>query len=153
MPSAAPAPPSAAADFAREVAIQFTHSDPAGIIYYPNYFDMIGDLIEEWLRSALGIDYTRAVLDDGVGLPIAGAEFQFRAPVKMGDRLTLELGVITVAADSVGLSIRGHSAGRQCLEGTVNCTMVQLATRGAIQIPVELRAKLETLRAHRTARA
>jgi 4-hydroxybenzoyl-CoA thioesterase len=33
--------------FTRTVAIRFSHCDPAGIVYFPNYFDMFNGLIED----------------------------------------------------------------------------------------------------------
>ena len=38
-------PPAGA--FTRTVPIRFSHCDPAGIVYFPHYFDMFNGLVEE----------------------------------------------------------------------------------------------------------
>jgi acyl-CoA thioesterase FadM len=43
--------------FTRTVPIRFSHCDPAGIVYFPHYFDMFNGLIEDWYteqRAGLG---------------------------------------------------------------------------------------------------
>ena len=39
-------PPNGA--FTRSVPVRFSHCDPAGIVYFPHYFDMFNGLIEDW---------------------------------------------------------------------------------------------------------
>ncbi|CPO21707.1 4-hydroxybenzoyl CoA thioesterase [Bordetella pertussis] len=36
--------------FVSEVEVRFRHCDPAGIVFYPRYFEMINDFVEEWRR-------------------------------------------------------------------------------------------------------
>jgi 4-hydroxybenzoyl-CoA thioesterase len=48
-------PPSGA--FTRSVPVRFSHCDPAGIVYFPHYFDMFNGLIEDWYTQELGYDY------------------------------------------------------------------------------------------------
>ena len=45
-------PPSGA--FTRSVTVRFSHCDPAGIVYFPHYFDMFNGLIEDWYGQELG---------------------------------------------------------------------------------------------------
>ena len=45
-------PPNGA--FTRTVSIRFSHCDPAGIVYFPHYFDMFNGLIEDWYTEQLG---------------------------------------------------------------------------------------------------
>ena len=37
-----------AAPFVSQVEVRFRHFDPAGIVFYPRYFEMINDFVEEW---------------------------------------------------------------------------------------------------------
>jgi len=50
--------------FTRTVPIRFSHCDPAGIVYFPHYFDMFNGLIEDWYtrmrRERLEIGFARA---------------------------------------------------------------------------------------------
>jgi len=37
--------------------IRFSNSDPAGIVFYAEFFRMLNDLFEDWLVNRLGIDF------------------------------------------------------------------------------------------------
>jgi 4-hydroxybenzoyl-CoA thioesterase len=50
--------------FTRTVPIRFSHCDPAGIVYFPHYFDMFNGLIEDWYTEQLGVDYAKLILND-----------------------------------------------------------------------------------------
>ena len=53
-------PPKAA--FTRSVPIRFSHCDPAGIVYFPHYFNMFNGLIEDWYTEELGYKYADALI-------------------------------------------------------------------------------------------
>ena len=46
-----------AEQFARERLIRFSHCDPAGIVYFVNFFDMVGAVVEDWFRDAVGLPF------------------------------------------------------------------------------------------------
>jgi hypothetical protein len=52
-------PPSGA--FTRSFPVRFSHCDPAGIVYFPHYFDMFNGLIEDWYTQELGYDYAELI--------------------------------------------------------------------------------------------
>jgi 4-hydroxybenzoyl-CoA thioesterase len=35
------------------VPIRFQHTDPAGIVFYPRYFEILGQIIEDWFSHDL----------------------------------------------------------------------------------------------------
>ena len=37
------------------VPVRFSHCDPASIVYFPRYFDMINGVVEDWFAGALGL--------------------------------------------------------------------------------------------------
>ena len=43
--------------FERRLRIRFSHCDPAGIVFYPQYFVLFVGLIEDWVTEGLGISY------------------------------------------------------------------------------------------------
>ena len=53
-------PPAGA--FTRTVPIRFSHCDPAGIVYFPHYFDMFNGLVEDWYTEQLGVNYANLIL-------------------------------------------------------------------------------------------
>ena len=55
--------------FRRERVIRFSDCDPAGIVFYPQYFVMFNGLVEDWFGDALEIGYDGLVLKRRIGLP------------------------------------------------------------------------------------
>ena len=39
--------------------IRFHHCDPAGIVFYPEYFVLFNELIEDWFNEGLGLDFAK----------------------------------------------------------------------------------------------
>ena len=77
-----------AARFERVYAIRFSHCDPAGIVFYPQYLVLFNHLVEDWFTEGLGVDYARMLGARRIGLPIVRLECDFRAISRMGDAVT-----------------------------------------------------------------
>lgn len=39
--------------------VRFQHCDPAGIVFYPQYFVLFHELIEDWFNEGLRVNYAR----------------------------------------------------------------------------------------------
>ena len=128
-----------------EVPIRLFHSDPAGIIYYPNYFGMFDEAIEEWLAKVVGIDFAHLVREQGLGLPIVGAECRFRAPVRIGDRLRIAVTLDAIEDTGIALVIHGTAASEPRVEARLTLAMSDLKSRARVPIPVEFRRRLDAI--------
>lgn len=136
-----------ASPFSVDLPIRFSHSDPAGIVYYPNYFDMFNGVIEDWFADALGVSYVDEILVKRRGFPTVHAECDFFVPSRMGDRLTMTLLVTDIGRSSVKLSIIGHVAAEERLRATLVVVLIALDERRSMPIPADLRERLERYRA------
>ena len=87
--------------------VLFKHCDPAGIVFYPRYFEMINDVVEEYFSSSLNYPFTDLIPDNGV--PTVQIEATFSAPSRMGDLLTLTLTVTALGRSSMAVTIVAHS--------------------------------------------
>ena len=128
--------------FRRERLIRFSDCDPAGIVFYPQYFVMFNGLVEDWI-DALGIGYRQLIVERRIGLPTVRLEAEFRAVSRMGDEVGLTLAVERLGASSIALRLRCEGAAadtrmafRQVLVTT------SLASHAAIEIPPDLRAAI-----------
>lgn len=79
--------------FRREKRIRFQHCDPAGIVFYPQYFVLFHELQKDWFNEGLGVDYADYLQNQGFGVPTVKVECEFLATNKFGDMLVLELAV------------------------------------------------------------
>ena len=89
---------SALGAFTRSVPIRFSHCDPAGIVYFPHYFDMFNGVIEDWYKDELKHDYAALVMGERFGFPFVHIECDFKIPSLMGDVIELTFWSIASAA-------------------------------------------------------
>lgn len=130
--------------FSRDRLIRFSDCDPAGIVFYPQYFVMFNGLVEDWFNEGLAIGYQRMVIERRIGLPTVRLEADFRAVSAMGDQVVLALEVERLGQRSLTLQLR--CVGRD--DDGVRMTMRQvivttsLDTHRAIEIPADMRAAI-----------
>jgi acyl-CoA thioesterase FadM/enamine deaminase RidA (YjgF/YER057c/UK114 family) len=136
---------STTATFTRERLIRFSDCDPAGIVFYPQYFVMFNGLVEDWVEEGLGIGYRRLVIDRRIGLPTVRLEADFRAVSRMGDRVALTLEVERLGGKSLSLALRCNNGADDELRMQMKQVIVttSLDTHQAIAIPPDLRAAIE----------
>jgi 4-hydroxybenzoyl-CoA thioesterase len=131
----------AAAAFSVDMPIRFSHSDPAGIVYYPNYFDMFNAVIEDWFAGPLRVDYAAQILKSRLGFPTVHAECDFFVPSRMGDKLTFTLLVRAIGRSSLRLEIVGHVGTQERLRARLVLVVISLDTNRSIAIPEDLRTR------------
>jgi 4-hydroxybenzoyl-CoA thioesterase len=131
--------------FRQERLIRFSDCDPAGIVFYPQYFVMFNGLLEDWIADALGIGFTSLLTERRIGLPTVRLEADFSGVSRMGDRVVLSLDVERLGSRSITLALRCNAAG----DGAPRMAMKQvlvttsLETHRAVEIPADLRAAIE----------
>jgi 4-hydroxybenzoyl-CoA thioesterase len=130
--------------FTRTVPIRFSHCDPAGIVYFPHYFDMFNGLIEDWYTEQLGVDYSKLILNDRHGFPFVHIETDFKIPSRMGEHLDLTLLLTKIGKSSLSVVILGHLGGVERLRARLVTAMMSLETQQKVKLPDVLREKFET---------
>lgn len=123
--------------------IRFAECDPAGIVFYPQYFVMFNNLLEAWIDGLLPEGFAGYIGKQRFGLPTVRLEADFRAISRMGDDVELSLEVLRLGGKSLTLSL-------SCIgsEGDIRMSVTQvlvstsLDTHQAIDIPEMLRRAL-----------
>lgn len=127
--------------YARQIRIEFNHCDPAGIVFYPRYFEMTNSVCENFFREVVGYSY-HAMMADGIGVPTARVETDFRAPSRLGDLLDWSLVVERVGGSSVNFRLEARCEGQHRL--TARLTLVWLGPdQRPARWPDRIRATLE----------
>ncbi len=135
-------PPSGA--FTRSVAIRFSHCDPAGIVYFPHYFDMFNGLIEDWYGQELGFDYAELITGRRYGFPFVHIECDFKIPSRIGEVIELTLLVEHIGRSSLAIAIICHHDNIERLRARMVTAMISLDTQKAVPMPKPLRAEIES---------
>ncbi len=127
--------------FTRERTIRFSDCDPAGIVFYPQYFVMFNGLVEDWFNDALNISYPSLIMVRRMGLPTVHLDANFRSISKMGDRICMRLAVERMGGKSIRLHLQCLNADDGQLRMETKLTMVttSLETHQAITIPDDIR--------------
>lgn len=100
--------------YARRIPVEFNHCDPAGIVFYPRYFEMMNSVIENFFREELDYSFAR-MHAEGRAVPTARLEVDFTAPSRLGDMLDWQLDVVRLGRTSLSLHITAASGGQRRL--------------------------------------
>ncbi|HVO17067.1 MAG TPA: thioesterase family protein [Alphaproteobacteria bacterium] len=131
--------------FTLRLPIRFTHTDPAGIVFFPRFFEMIQAAVEEWFTQGLGINFAKFVRD-GFGTPTAHTECDFLKPCFLGDFLDIAVTLERVGRTSLELSFVGTVDGEERLRARSVLVLFSLIRRATVPIDGDLRARLERYR-------
>ena len=125
--------------YTRIMPVEFNHCDPAGIVFYPRYFEMTNSLVENFFADVVGHSYA-AMMDAGQGVPTARLEVNFKAPSRLGDRLEWTLQVSRVGSSSVNFVSTAMIDAQQRL--TADLTLVWVEAGKPTRWPDTMRARL-----------
>ena len=132
--------------FTRSVTVRFSHCDPAGIVYFPHYFDIFNGLIEDWYTEELGYNYAELIMGTRFGFPFVHLDCDFKIPSRMGDVIDLTLLVEKIGRSSLGIAIVCHKDGMERLRAHMVTAMMSLESKQAVPLPQDLRDKIEAYR-------
>ena len=128
--------------FVTERKIRFSHCDPAGIVYFVNFFDMVSGAVEDWFGEAIGFTFNEMHIRRRVGFPIVNTGCEFFRPCHLGDLLQLELRIARLGRSSIEFEVSGRVAGDEKFRARHKVAMMSLETLRARPIPTDLREKM-----------
>lgn len=128
--------------------IGFKHCDPAGIVFYPRYIELLNDIVEHWFKHGLGCDFMTLHGTRGIAVPVAKLEVDFKEPSMLGDELIGHLTVRHIGKSSLRVSIEmleqvGVAADRNRLLANLTLVFVRMDGKRPIDIPSDLRTATE----------
>ncbi|RYI15419.1 MAG: acyl-CoA thioesterase [Acetobacteraceae bacterium] len=130
--------------YERLIQIEFNHCDPAGIVFYPRYFEMVNSVIENFFADVVGRSFASMHFGASNGVPTVAVEAAFQKPSRLGEKVRFTLRVEKVGGSSVRLVIQGHGADGPRMRATM--TLAWIDGMKAAPWPGEMRAALEAYR-------
>jgi 4-hydroxybenzoyl-CoA thioesterase len=127
--------------------VRFSHCDPAGIVFYPRYFELLHEAKEDWFHQALGWPFSHMVGELEQGFPIVRLEADFRGASRMGEELTIALSVPQVGNASLHLHYAVTCRGEPRLDARTIVVHIGLNTGRPEPIGDDLRGRIERFRA------
>jgi 4-hydroxybenzoyl-CoA thioesterase len=128
--------------FVHRQAIRFSHCDPGGIVYFPHYFEMVYEAVEDWFDSKIEPNLETRLRRDGMGFPTVNTQCDFFRPSRVGDVLELEIAVARLGRSAVEFLVAGKVGGEERLRVRHLLALVSLERVRAVPIPETLRAKI-----------
>jgi 4-hydroxybenzoyl-CoA thioesterase len=129
--------------FERSMRIRFAHCDPAGIVFFPQFYLLFQNLVEDWVTEGLAIPYAQLIGARRIGLPTVHVQTDFRAICRMGEDVLFGLALaqlgqrsFTLALDATGTDGGLRLASRHVLVST------DLDSHRAVPLPPDLRAAM-----------
>jgi 4-hydroxybenzoyl-CoA thioesterase len=129
--------------FVTERKIRFSHCDPAGIVYFVNFFDMVSGCVEDWFGEAIGFTFNAMHVKQRLGFPIVNTGCEFFRPCHLGDQLVLELAIAKLGRSSIEFLVKGSVGGEEKFLARHKVALMSLDTQRALPMPPDLRAKME----------
>ena len=131
------------AAFQREMLVRFGHCDAAGWVFYPRYFEMISDFVEDWfedglMASAPGLFHHKKLLTPSVHFTV-----DFAKPTHYGERLTFNLWTLKVGRTSCELRIEASHQGELRMRVRQVLVFISASTARATAVPPELVARMQ----------
>ncbi|MBL9047134.1 MAG: acyl-CoA thioesterase [Tabrizicola sp.] len=130
--------------YERLIQIEFNHCDPAGIVFYPRYFEMVNSVIENFFADVVGRSFASMHNGASNGVPTVAMEAVFQKPSRLGDKVRFTLRVERVGGSSVTMGLEGH--GPDGLRLRVGMTLAWIEGMKAAPWPKEMRAALDAYR-------
>ncbi|MEX2454745.1 MAG: thioesterase family protein [Rhodospirillaceae bacterium] len=123
--------------------IRFSDSDPAGIVFYAEFFRMFNDLFEDWLVKRLGIDFARQFQHEQRMFPLVHVEVDFKEARRMGQSMDLTLILNRLGRSSIAYEIVAHDGDLEILRGSFVTVVASKASMSTIEIPPDIRGPME----------
>jgi len=120
--------------------VRFGQTDPAGIVYYPNYFDMFNEIVEDWFEEELGTSFRELHKVDNLGIPMAHVECDFLAPCTLGEMITLSLRATHLGRTSLHMEVIVSAGQEVRVRANMVVVFVDLLTYRSVEPPEKLRA-------------
>lgn len=122
--------------FCRQIPVRFGNCDPAGIVFYPRYFEMFNGVVEDWCAQELGISFRDMHLAQHWGLPTVHLETDFIAPSELGELLQACLQVEKTGRCSLHVAMRLLGPdGTERVRAKLVLAAMDLRERRAIPLP------------------
>ena len=116
------------------VEIQFGDCDPAGIVYYPNYFRFFDNATAALLSAAFGMNKRAWLEQHGIaGIPMVDTGARFIRPSRFGDVVEIVTAITELGRSSFAVTHRLSNGGELAVEAHEKRVWVVQSSDGGIK--------------------
>jgi 4-hydroxybenzoyl-CoA thioesterase len=127
--------------YTRLIPIEFNHCDPAGIVFYPRYFEMTNSVVENFFADVAGRSFAAMSSAAPInGVPTVRIAAEFVAPSRLGDKVLFSLRISQLGSRSAAFELEAAADGERRMRATI--TLVWTAGHRSAPWPDEVRARM-----------
>lgn len=131
------------APFVQRRMVRFGDTDAAKIVYTVKFFDFTMDALDGWFAAVLEHDWYALNTEYGVSCPFVQCGLDFKAPLRPGQKVAIEILVTRLGNSSLQFQIRGSRPdGVLSFTGQWTCVFVDPASMQATAIPSVLARRI-----------
>ena len=136
-------PPTLPSLFFKDKPICVAHCNHAGIVFNPQYFTLVNELIEDWFADALGVCLDELNHVRRLAVPTAHIDCDFFRPSRLGEMLRMTLRVLAVGRSSISIEIAAGVEDEDRLLANLTLVMTSSDTDRPAPIPADIRLRLK----------
>ena len=132
--------------FQHDLTVRFYEIDRAGIAFFGRVYEYCHAAFEELLSAALGSNEAM-FSTHGFGMPLVHSEADYQAPMRMGDRLRIDVTIKKLGRRSItfGYTVVGRDDAVQRANVTLVHVFVDMAKFESIDAPAVLTDALKEM--------
>jgi len=136
-----------------DLRVMWSDTDPAGIVWFGVFFRYF-EHAEEDLYRRLGSDRTTLLSRLHIFMPRTSLQSGFRSPAKLGDEISVGVGIAAISDRRIGFAFDIHErgSGRLICEASYRVACVDATTFATRAFPDEVVSLLEPARTTNGAR-
>lgn len=133
-------------NFFEEVqTVRFQHCDPAGIVFYPRYYEMLNLTVERFFERQLGHSFNRLHTDLHVTVPTVRIETDFLEASYLEDRLQFQMTLDRIGRSSLAFQILCKCREEERLRAIVTLVCIDFSKKKAVSWPDVIRTQVEAI--------
>jgi 4-hydroxybenzoyl-CoA thioesterase len=128
--------------FHRSFRVRFGDADPAGIAYYPRFFEWFHDAFEALFEAATGRPYAEILGRERVGFPAVQVATEYRSPARFGEEVQLEVFISRLRPRSATFEYRVKREGVLLATASIKIAVMNLDRFESAEFPPSIAAAL-----------
>ena len=125
--------------------VRFQHCDPAGIVFYPRYYEMLNLTVEQFFEEKIGISFNQMQQDLHVTVPSVRIETDFFEASYLEDRLDFQLRLDKLGRSSLAFNISCRCGDEERLKALITLVCIDFSKKKAVAWPASVRSRIESL--------
>lgn len=120
--------------------VRMHDTDMAGILYFPRQFRFAHDALEEFIES-MGMTFDHVFRSEKFVFVVVHAEADYLMPLRVSDRLRVEVFVEKIGETSFTIGYRIFKEGNENVAGTAKTVHVTLDATSRTKMPIPKKFK------------